>query len=197
MGFAVPRHSPDCLLRAWRHAPMSEQGYEREQPQKRRRCSTPDRHLRPLPLGFEPHMPARLLEGHLKLSAHHEPADDLLRIGFEVGTKEGLGFELSFRITHQHPTQGYGRQARGVPNGRRRSDLDHAIPTTVPVSDRGWLPSGGRVFGYIGELGHALALYAWPPSLSRTAHRSRLVEGGIKPKTGDEGHRLAQRSAAI
>ena len=29
--------------------------------------------------------------------------EDLLRIGFKVGTQEGLEFELSSRITDQHP----------------------------------------------------------------------------------------------
>src|SRR5215217_47662 len=123
VGFAVPPRSPDGLLRAWRHAPMSEQGDEREQSHKRR-CSTPDRHIRPLPLRLESKVPAHLMKGHLKLPAHNKPAEDLLGIGLEVGTKEGLGFELSFRITYQHPAQeGYGEQARGVPNGRLSSTL--------------------------------------------------------------------------
>src|SRR5687768_15028965 len=52
--------------------------------------------------------------------------------------------------------------------------------TTIPVSNLGRLPNGGRVFGYLGEFGQALALEQGPPTLSGTAHMSRLVEGGIK-----------------
>jgi hypothetical protein len=39
------------------------------------------------------------LEGHLQLPAHHVPTYYPLRIGFEVGAQEGLGFEPSFRIS--------------------------------------------------------------------------------------------------
>src|SRR5687768_10303920 len=67
-----------------------------------------------------PHMPVGLLSCRLPKAtreksapglttpfvptpAHHEPADHLLRIGLKVGTQEGPGLELSFRIAHQHP----------------------------------------------------------------------------------------------
>src|SRR5918993_1842106 len=168
---------------------MSEQGYEREQPQKRRRRSTPDRHLRPLPLGFEPHMPARLLEGHLQLPAHHEPRDDLLRIGFEVGTKEGLGFEPSFRIADQNPTDGHGGQTRRVPRGSRRSDLHRTVPATIPVGDLGGLPDGARIFGRLGEVGQTLALYARSAYLMGTSWRGRGPQGGGSAETGGGGGR--------
>jgi hypothetical protein len=79
---------------------MGEQGNHREQSQQSRDGSS-DRQLRPLPLRLESQVPARLLEGHLKLPAHHEPTYYLLRIGIEVGTQEGLGFELSFGIAYQ------------------------------------------------------------------------------------------------
>jgi hypothetical protein len=46
-------------------------------------------------------VPARLLEGHLKLPAHNKPTYYLLRIGIEVSAKEGLGFELSFGVAYQ------------------------------------------------------------------------------------------------
>jgi hypothetical protein len=35
------------------------------------------------------------------------------------------------------------------------------------------------------------------PNPSRTTHRGRLVEGGVRPKTGDEGDRLPQLAAAL
>ena len=46
-------------------------------------------------------MPTRLLEGGLQLPAHDEPGEDLLRIGFKVGTEKGLGFELPLRVARQ------------------------------------------------------------------------------------------------
>src|SRR5919112_1032395 len=126
-------------------------------------------------------MPAHLLESYFQLPAHHEPAEDLLRIGIEVGTQDGLGLELSFRITDQNPTDGYGEQARGVPHGLLGSDLDHALSAPIPISDRGWLPNGVWVFGHHRKVGQALALYARPPYLPRTTWRGRLVEGRIQP----------------
>src|SRR5215207_10794839 len=76
--------------------------------------------------------------------AHHEPGEDLPRIGLEVSTQEGLGCEPSFGIADQHPAHGHGGQTRGVPHGRLRSDLDHALPTPIPVGDLGRLPNGSR-----------------------------------------------------
>ncbi len=80
------------------HPLVRKQCDQRVQSQERR-CGSPYGHLRPLPLGFEAEMPAHLLEGHFQLPAHNKPTEDLLRIGFEVGTQEGLSFELSLRIT--------------------------------------------------------------------------------------------------
>jgi hypothetical protein len=38
---------------------------------------------------------------------HHKPTEVLLPLGIEIATQKGLGFELSFRIAHQDPTQEY------------------------------------------------------------------------------------------
>src|SRR5829696_831804 len=92
-----------------------------------------------------------------------------LRIGIEVGTQQGLGFELSFRITDQDPAHRHARQACGVPHGRSRSDLDHALFAPVPLSDLGWLPNGGRVLGYLRKVVQPLALYARPSYLMRAS----------------------------
>jgi hypothetical protein len=93
-----------------------------------------------------PGPPAHLLEGHLKLPAHHVPTYYLLRIGIEIGAQEGLGFEPSFGIADQDPTDGHGEQARGVPHGRLGSDLDRALPAPVPIGNLGWLPNGALGF---------------------------------------------------
>jgi hypothetical protein len=69
--------------------------------------------------------------------------------------------------------------------------------TPIPVSDPGWLPNRVRVLGHLRKVRQTLALYARPPYLSRTAHRSRLVEGGIQPQAGHQGDRISQLTAAI
>ena len=92
MSLAVPGRLTSKGTRRLSHPLMCEQCDQREQTQQRR-CGSPDRHLRPLTLRLEAQVPMHLLEGHLQLPAHHEPGDDLPRIGVEIGTKEGPGFE--------------------------------------------------------------------------------------------------------
>src|SRR5215210_6934340 len=142
-------------------------------------------------------MTTHLLEGYFQLPAHHEPAEDLLRIGLKVATQEDLGLELSFGIAHQDPAHGYGEQARGVPHGRLGRDLDHGLPAPVPAGDRGRLPKGGGAFGYLRKVGQAFSLEARPPYLARASWRSRFVEGGIQAQTGDEGDRVREAPAAL
>src|SRR5215210_3544263 len=175
---------------------MRKQSHQREQPQQRR-CGPSYRHIRPLPLRLESQVPAHLLEGHFQLPAHHEPREDLLRIGIEVGTQQCLGFELSFGITDQNPAHGHGEQARGVPHGRLGSDLDHALFAPVPISDRGWLPNGSWVFGYLGKVGQPLAFYARPPYLMRASWRSRFIEGSIQAQAGYEDDRGSEFAALV
>src|ERR671915_371886 len=79
--------------------------------------------FRPLPLGLEAKALADLLEGSLHLPAHNKPADDLLRLGSEVGAQQSLSLELLLRVTDQDPTQGHGGQTRAVPERRPRNDL--------------------------------------------------------------------------
>ena len=94
----------------------------------------------------------------LKLPAHHKPTYYLLRIGVEVRTKEGLGFEPSFGITDQDSAHGHGEQPSGVPHGRLGSDLYPALCAPVPVGDLDRLPNGVRVLGHHRKVGQALAL---------------------------------------
>jgi hypothetical protein len=49
---------------------------------------------------------------------------------------------------------------------------------------------------YLRKVRQPLALEARPPYLTGASWRSRLVEGGVQPETGDEGYGLAQRAAA-
>src|SRR5215210_3880569 len=194
MSLVVPARLTPKGARCLSHPTIRKQGDQREQPQEGW-CGSSDRQIRPLPLRLKSQMPAHLLEGYFQLPAHHEPGEDLLRIGLKVGTQEGLGFELSFGIAHQHPAHGHGEQACRVPYGRSRSYLDHALAAPVPVSDLDGLPNGCTVFGHLRKVGQPLTLYARPPYLPTTTWSSRLVEGGIQPEAGDEGHWPDQGSA--
>src|SRR3712207_5754246 len=121
MSLAVPSYLPESTSRPSRHLLMRKQSDQREQSQESR-CGSPYRQIRPLPLGLEPEMPPCLLEGHFQLPAHNKPTDDLLRIGVEVGTQEGLGFEPSSWVSDKDPAKGYGEQASGIPDYRLGSD---------------------------------------------------------------------------
>src|SRR5215217_3269581 len=118
-------------------------------------------------------MPTHLLKGYFQLPAHNKPGENLLRISSKVGTEKGLGFELSSRITDQHPAHRHREQAGAVPYGRLGSDLDHTLHFAIPVSDRGELPDGVRSLGYHRKIGQPRALEARSSySLSRTASGS-------------------------
>src|SRR5215212_11437427 len=184
MSLVVPGRLTPKGARCLCHLAMGQQCDQREQTHQHR-CGSPYRQFRPLALCLKSQMPTHLLEGYFQLPAHHKPTDDLLWIGIEVGTKEGLGFELSLRVSDKDPAQGYGEQARAVPHGCLRSDLDHARPSSIRVSDLGWLPNGAWVFSHRRKVGQALALEARPPSLPTTAHRSWLVESGVQAQAGD------------
>src|SRR5215211_779520 len=105
MSLVVPGRLPRSLpknISCLSHPTMRKQREQREQPQEHR-CGSSYRQLRPLPLRLESEMPSHLLEGHFQLPTHNKPTEDLLRLGFKVGTQKGLGFELALRIAHQNP----------------------------------------------------------------------------------------------
>jgi hypothetical protein len=93
MARTVPGRLSYCL-RARRHMLVSEQCDHAEQSQQRR-CDPPDRLLRPMPLGLKAQALAYFLEGCLHLPTSHEPTDDPLRVGAEIGAKERLSSEPS------------------------------------------------------------------------------------------------------
>jgi hypothetical protein len=144
-------------------------------------------------------MPTHLLEGYFQLPAHNKPADDLLRISVNVGTKESLCLELSFRITHQS-TQRIGTAYKPVEYQTDVSDAISTVRTPLPYQlatvmgfqrvEGSWATSE--------RLGKRspFPLCAASLSLSGTTCRSTLVECGVQPKTSDEGDRLSQLAAA-
>ncbi len=68
-----------------------------------------------------------------------------LRIGVEVGAKQGLGGEGSPRVAKQRSAQGHSVQPRAVPDRRSSSDLHDTLPLAVPIGNCNGGPEGGRV----------------------------------------------------
>ena len=95
-----------------------------------------DRTIGPLALGLDAQVGPHLVEGHFELPAQDEPGEDLLGIGFEVGTEQGLGGELLQGVANQDPADGHGREARRVPERRLGADRNRTIPLAVPARDR-------------------------------------------------------------
>jgi hypothetical protein len=129
MSLTVPGRLSYCL-RAPRHMLVSEQCDHGEQSQQRR-CDPADRLLRPMPLGLKAQALAYFLEGCLHLPTSHEPADDPLRVGAEIGAKERLGSELALRVSDQNPAQGHGGQPCAVPDGRV-GDYLYGVRSSLP-----------------------------------------------------------------
>ena len=74
---------------------VRQESNDRKQSQQSRGCSE-DGPIRPLALGLNTQVSSNLLEGHFQLPAQDEPLQDLLWLDVQVGTKQGLGFELPF-----------------------------------------------------------------------------------------------------
>src|ERR671928_1192187 len=53
---------------------------------------------------FPSEVTARLLKRRLRAPAPHEPAQDVDRIGRQVGAHKGLRLLLARNVAHQHPT---------------------------------------------------------------------------------------------
>src|SRR5215203_6762481 len=141
-------------------------------------------------------MPPRFLEGRLYLPTHHKPTEYLVRIGFEVGTQECVGFELSLRIADHYPAYRYGGQSRAVPDCRGRSHFHAALSAPIPVLHGGGYPNGGRIFGHDRKVGQAFAFQTWSSYLPGSAGRSRIVECCVQTQASDERHRFGQEALA-
>src|SRR5215207_6462408 len=150
-----------------------------------------------MPLRLKAQTLAHFLEGRLHLPASNKPRDDLPRLGVEVGAQQGLGLELLLRVSDQHPTQRYGRQAGAVPECRIRDHLHSALLFAIPVCNHDRLPAGRGVFSDNREVRQALTLESGPSYLAGIPWRAWFVEGSIQVQAGDEGDRLGESAAAI
>ena len=92
---------------------------------------------------------------------------------------------------------GHGEQARGVPHGRFRSDLDRALPAPVAVGDLDRLPNGPWILGHLRKIGQPLAFEARPSYLMGASWQSRFIEGSIQAQAADEDDRIGELAAAV
>jgi hypothetical protein len=141
-------------------------------------------------------MPTRFLEGRLHPPTQDEPPKDLLGSGTKIGAEQGLGFELSLRIAHQHPAYGNGWQSRAVPDRSRRCHFHGALPTPVPVVHHDRRPDGGRIFSDDRKVWETFALQARAAQLPCSARWSRSVERSVQAQASNECHRLRQEAPA-
>src|SRR5690242_14939649 len=94
----------------------------------------------PLPLGLDAEMATDLGEGDLGGPAADEPAQDIERIGGEIGAQEGLRAELIPAVAHQHVAD------RDVVAGMRpdsgaADDLDLALGAAIPACNLQAVPA--------------------------------------------------------
>lgn len=145
---------------------MGEQGHQGEEAEQSGSRAA-DRAVGPLALGLDAEVGADFAEGHFERPAQDEPGDDLERSGGEVRTEQGLGGKRPARIADEHPADGEGWQARVVPDGGVREELDGPVVCPLPASDRGQGPGGRGVFGRGSQRGPTRPNEAWAPGLLR------------------------------
>jgi hypothetical protein len=147
----------------------------------------------PLALGFNAEVGADFLEGNLDLPAADEPAEDIARMSVEIGRQEGLRVEFTGGIANEKPSDRHWRRAAAIPQCSAGRDLDHAIGSTVPLTDPvarpgdiAILENGRELFlGFASDRTAAGTLTLW---------RREVEQIGIKPQAGDDANMLADGS---
>src|SRR5215211_3330468 len=94
----------------------------------------------PLALGLDAEVATDLGEGDLGTPAANEPAQDIERIGCEIGAQEGLRTELILAVAHQHVAD-RDVVAGMRPDGGATDDLDLALGAAIPACNLQALPA--------------------------------------------------------
>src|SRR3954453_1513097 len=87
-------------------------------------------------------MAAGFLEGGLDAPAADEPAQDVHRVGVQVGAQEGLRFLFTFWVAHQHPADRH-LHAGVVPERGAGGDVEGAFGAAIPAIDPDPVPERG------------------------------------------------------
>src|SRR5215210_2640025 len=94
----------------------------------------------PLALGFDAEVATDLGEGDLHAPAANEPAQDIERIGCEIGAQEGLRAKLILAVAHQHIAD-RDVMAGMRPDGGAADNLDLARGAAIPACNLQALPA--------------------------------------------------------
>jgi len=125
-----------------------------------------------------------------------DPGHDLNGGGVAARAEEGLGREGVGGIADGGPTDGDGRQARAVPYGRVRNDLNRAVRFAVPEGDRQGRPRRGRISETRGQGWEAWSDEARAPLLPWTARWRRLKQTGVEAQAGHNPSVATERVVA-
>ena len=167
---------------------------------EQRRRGARDGLVRPLPLGLDAEVPARLLEGDLEPPAQDEPAQDLRRVAVS-GRCTGRPAARTCPPGSRTSTQRIGTTGRpawyqtAVPETISTVALAPAVPVRHADPPPGRVRLGARRSA---ERRQALALAAAGGRLARPARRCRLVQAGVEAQAGDDSRpcrRTAPRSS--
>src|SRR4051812_28213487 len=89
-------------------------------------------------------MATGFLEGGLDAPAADEPAQDVHRVGVQVGAQEGLWLFLTLWIAHQYPADRH-LHAGVMPERSAGSDVEPALAPAIPAIDPDPAPGCGGV----------------------------------------------------
>src|SRR4051794_37945652 len=94
----------------------------------------------PLALGLDAEVATDLGEGNLGAPATNEPAQDVERIGGEIGAQKRLRAELILAVAHQHIAD-RDVMAGMRPDGGAADDLDLALGAAIPACNLQAMPA--------------------------------------------------------
>src|SRR6476646_7887206 len=114
-----------------------------------------------------------------------EPAQDVHRVGVQVGAQEGLRFLFAARVAHQHPADRHAH-AGVMPERRAGGDVQALLGAAIPAVEADPLPARGRVCQPLLQAWLPSPFDPWPPTRAGLAGRGWRVEGRIKAQPGDQ-----------
>lgn len=125
---------------------MRSMGPDRDQREQRQqgRGGAGNGQIRPLPLGFDPEVTPDFFERHLDRPSADEPAQDIQRIGVDIGAQERLGIVIAGDVAHEDVADGHAL-AGMVPEDRLGHDVEGPPGGAIPAGDDHPVPSRGRI----------------------------------------------------
>src|SRR3954466_10673807 len=129
-------------------------------------------------------MATGFLEGGLDAPAADEPAQDVHRVGVQVGAQEGLWLFLTLWIAHQHPADRH-LHAGVMPERRAGSDVEPALAPAIPAIDPDPAPGCGGIGQPLRQAREASPFYPWSSERAGLAGWGRLVQASVEPQPRD------------